>query len=393
MGRQCPARGLSFPFDNDECPVNYLIADVAIRKPQHFKPAPGKILHWSVSAASNPQVFQTGTTVVQADSLVVIPGVEMFKSNHDFRRIRVQDMSVATEQPGASFRPCPWSPILRRVTPSVRFSLQETAAETSRRFGRAYFFHRPSGSMGQPVPLSGLGDLPAGFYYVEIECGGQRGVSEMGENLRCGVRNFASKTPFHMKHLFLTLAFAACWAAPAFSQFHFACRAVPTFLLGLAHQILIPTSITSPAWSWRYAAMERVAGTPWIGLRAELGTQVKSNKLAGLQFPDMIDAQCGRSESHSSRKWRAVSPGRRGTSRGADAGLHHRKRRKILQHHSAVIQPLGLSRIGGNVPLGALSRLKIEGRFQYGLSNFSKNDNVDARVSSVLFTLGYLHRL
>ncbi len=220
-----------------------------------------------------------------------------------------------------------------------------------------------------------------------------------------------------MKHLFLTLAFAACWAAPAFSQFHFGLSGSANLSFWDWHIKSLDTDIDyEPGMGWRYAAMGEWQAAPWIGLRAELGTQVKSNKLAGLQFPDMISTGNYREryqywegslllELFPVKKWRAVY-----LLGGATAGNLGRGRTKVCitenGEKSCNTTPIDLSGpnynrsafsldggIGGNVPLGALSRLKIEGRFQYGLSNFSKNDNVDARVSSVLFTLGYLHRL
>ncbi|MFN0215107.1 MAG: hypothetical protein ACKVT2_12700 [Saprospiraceae bacterium] len=39
------------------------------------------------------------------------------------------------------------------------------------------------------------------------------------------------------------------------------------------------------------------------------------------------------------------------------------------------------------------SKIKVEARYQYSLSNLSTNDNVDASISPLFFNVGYLHRL
>lgn len=49
--------------------------------------------------------------------------------------------------------------------------------------------------------------------------------------------------------------------------------------------------------------------------------------------------------------------------------------------------------LGGNFPLGANSKIKVEARFQYSLSNLSNSDNVDAGVSPLILNIGYMHRL
>jgi len=57
-------------FTNDNCPENALLTDFSIRKPQQFKPAPGKMLEWRVSDVANNQLIQAGLTTVLPNGLV-----------------------------------------------------------------------------------------------------------------------------------------------------------------------------------------------------------------------------------------------------------------------------------------------------------------------------------
>ncbi len=90
------------PFANDNCPENALLTDLSIRKPQQFKPAPGKMLEWRVRNIANNQVIQAGQTTVRPDGLVVVP--QIFVTKETFRKIRIQvyDPSVATQEADAN---------------------------------------------------------------------------------------------------------------------------------------------------------------------------------------------------------------------------------------------------------------------------------------------------
>jgi len=81
----------------DNSPDASLTADLAIRKPQQFKPPTGRQLQWSVTRVSNGQVLQSGTTTVGADDLVSLTGITVFK-DPDRVRIRVSDPTVAVEE-------------------------------------------------------------------------------------------------------------------------------------------------------------------------------------------------------------------------------------------------------------------------------------------------------
>lgn len=84
-------------FDNDNSPHTSLVADLAIRKPQQFKPKAGTVLQWSVTRLSNNQVLQSGTTIVGAEDLVRLTSITLFKDPNRVR-IRVSDPTVAVEE-------------------------------------------------------------------------------------------------------------------------------------------------------------------------------------------------------------------------------------------------------------------------------------------------------
>lgn len=49
--------------------------------------------------------------------------------------------------------------------------------------------------------------------------------------------------------------------------------------------------------------------------------------------------------------------------------------------------------IGGNIPVSTRGKIKIEGRYQLGLNNFSTSPDVEARTSNFGLNIGYLHQL
>ncbi len=92
----------------DNSPNANLIADIAIRRPQQFKPKTGKVLQWSVTRISNGQVLQNGATTVGADDLVSLTGITVFK-DPDRVRIRVSDPTVAVESRDSETLPTEFS--------------------------------------------------------------------------------------------------------------------------------------------------------------------------------------------------------------------------------------------------------------------------------------------
>ncbi len=158
-------------FGNDNCPVNNLTADVAIRKPRQFKPLTGKLLNWSVKDIVTGNTLQSGQTIVQADNLVVIPQVKVFKE--DIRRVRITvlDPSVAASEPESGFsgiRIEP-NPSLGNAVLSV-FSSKEMDVElrASSPDGRLVSAKTHLFEGDNHLPLTAFESLPKGFYLLSI---------------------------------------------------------------------------------------------------------------------------------------------------------------------------------------------------------------------------------
>ncbi len=155
-------------YGNDNCPENSLLADMAIRRPQVFKPLTGKNLNWVVKDAANGQVLQSGATIVKADNLVVIPQIEVFREAVRKVKITVFDPTVSTsETEGVSKLE-----VFPNPTDGVLFL--KKGVDLVRVFGvggRVVFEKR--GFELYEIDLSGL---PAGLYFLETEQGWGRFV-------------------------------------------------------------------------------------------------------------------------------------------------------------------------------------------------------------------------
>jgi len=74
----------------DNYPGSSATCDVSVRKPQQFKPAPGTRLLWRMIRLSDSAVLQSGVTQVEADGLVVVTNLTVFK---DPQRTRLEVMA------------------------------------------------------------------------------------------------------------------------------------------------------------------------------------------------------------------------------------------------------------------------------------------------------------
>lgn len=149
------------PFDNDICPENALLTDLAIRKPQQFKPEVGKMLEWRVRDASNNQLIQAGQTTVRADGLVVVP--QIFVTKETFRKIRVEvfDPTVATQEVAEAL-----SKLTVFPNPTNGMIFFKNEFEGIRVFdlnGKMVLEKQTAGSI--QLDVSGL---PNGLYFLEI---------------------------------------------------------------------------------------------------------------------------------------------------------------------------------------------------------------------------------
>lgn len=155
------------PFSNDICPENALLTGFTIRKPQQFKPAPGKMLEWRVRDLANNQVIQAGQTVVESDGLVKVPQIYVTKASFRTIRIQVYDPAVATLEPvsdGFQLYPNP---------ASERIYLPENA-------GKVQVFNAAGVLVmeraAQPETALDIRALTSGFYWIIAEAGRYRFV-------------------------------------------------------------------------------------------------------------------------------------------------------------------------------------------------------------------------
>ena len=74
-------------FLNDNSPDQFLTADIALRRPQNFRPATGQSIIWRVEDLLTGAFLQGGSAIVGDDSLVVIPQVNVYRAN--VRRVRI----------------------------------------------------------------------------------------------------------------------------------------------------------------------------------------------------------------------------------------------------------------------------------------------------------------
>lgn len=166
-------------FANDNCPNDQLTADVAIRRPQQFKPATGTPLQWQVREIGTGQILQSGQTTVQNDNLVVIPQVTVFRENIRRVRIVVVDPSVPTKEPsndfsGLSIHPNPSDDFAELV-----FENQGIAKDIQVRIigvsGNSISWTVPCQEGLNRVNLDNSAKgIPAGIYFIDIQIGSQR---------------------------------------------------------------------------------------------------------------------------------------------------------------------------------------------------------------------------
>ncbi len=228
-----------------------------------------------------------------------------------------------------------------------------------------------------------------------------------------------------MKNLLLLLVFIF-GTTPIFAQVHLGLSSGANLsfwkwgLKSIHHSIDF-----EPAMGGRFAVLGEWQMNRLLGFRAEFGAQIKANKMTkNLLFESDILAGnfngtpayfreyyqywesslliqispikkiravyllAGSTTSRLEQAWNKIS--------GTEAG------KKFSSTNSINIKDQDVNRIafaadfglGGNIPLGKNSKLKVEARYQCSFSNLSNNDNVEARINPLfLFNVGYLHRL
>ncbi len=162
-------------FANDNCPEDQLRADLAIRRPQSFKPATGKTLNWNVKDADTGLLLQGGQITVQADNLVVIPQVVVFKANNRRVRINVTDPSVATIEPSSIFSNLKIDPNPSYGEATLSFFAPEemdVEIRVSSLDGKQTSVIALVAEGENHLSMTDFENLPAGFYLVSISTGG-----------------------------------------------------------------------------------------------------------------------------------------------------------------------------------------------------------------------------
>ncbi|MCC6231369.1 MAG: prolyl oligopeptidase family serine peptidase [Verrucomicrobiales bacterium] len=81
----------------DEATASVLVADVAIRRPQQFKPSAGTRLAWQLTRVRDGSVVQSGETVAGAEGLVTVRGLRISK-DPDRVRLSVTDPGFVVER-------------------------------------------------------------------------------------------------------------------------------------------------------------------------------------------------------------------------------------------------------------------------------------------------------
>ena len=162
------------PFQNDICPYDFLTSDVAIRRPQQFKPGPGVQLDWKVVDDDTNDVLQEGTLTTRADSLVMIPQVNVYVSGIRKVRISAQYASTALGEADQStsniksIKVVP-NPSGKDASVWVYADAQQDAELTLSQSGshmNSIHIHLDEGF--NEISLQSFVDLPSGIYFIQL---------------------------------------------------------------------------------------------------------------------------------------------------------------------------------------------------------------------------------
>lgn len=149
-------------FPNDNAPENFLVADLVIRRPQLFQPATGETVSWSVKELTTGNTLQSGTTTVQADNLVVVPQVVVFKETIRKVLITIEQVSTSTQESYFAntllrISPNPTSGILFTAPDWRDVRIIDVNGKEVKRFNLSF--------PGQTLDVS---DLPGGLYFLDV---------------------------------------------------------------------------------------------------------------------------------------------------------------------------------------------------------------------------------
>ena len=217
-----------------------------------------------------------------------------------------------------------------------------------------------------------------------------------------------------MKNLLIFLAFS-CLAVPSFGQFSIGISTGPNVAQMKWHIHSPEFNLDyEPAIGWRAALLGEWQLLPQLALRTELGGQLKSSQLeltnsegnktgylrqnfqywegsillqvAPLKTYKNLYVLTGCTAGRLTNVWERASKninegGQKKKNIALDQGGYNR---------NAVAADFG---IGGNLPLNVHSSIKLEGRYQFGLLDFSSREGIDARLNPLFISVGYLYQL
>ncbi|MBL7826566.1 MAG: T9SS type A sorting domain-containing protein, partial [Saprospiraceae bacterium] len=167
-------------FDNDNCPNDFLTSDLAVRKPRMFKPNTGETVYWLVRETGTNQVLQSGVTQVQADNLVVVEQLRIYKKSIGRVLIELSTVASSTNQvENKAFQmnlfpnPSAGAPTLSVHSPVAQLAMLQVSGMT----GQVYSAEKPLFSGDNLLVFPELETMPAGVYIVSV--GFNRGTTSL----------------------------------------------------------------------------------------------------------------------------------------------------------------------------------------------------------------------
>lgn len=149
-------------FGNDNSTQEYLTADLAIRRPQKFRPTTGQRIYWNVKSVSPDIILQSDTATVLADDLVVIPQINVYPEAVSKVIITITKVTTDTKNPDAARGSIAVFPNPANRLLFLDFDWDEVSIFDFNGRQRKHCEH----SVERNPPIE-VFDLPAGLYHIE----------------------------------------------------------------------------------------------------------------------------------------------------------------------------------------------------------------------------------